>query len=184
MTTAPALAGAAESATMNQLSNDLIKEARQKGVRRTALVVGAIAVALFLLSILQGLNYSNARLQSQCLRGAGEAFGLKFPARLGGGGSKQEKSTGTTMGHQQDAYFVPAKSYWPIVASVVMFVTVFGAAHWLNAPPGEAGFGKTMLTIGFVGILLMFFGWFRTVIRESIAGNYNKPGGYARSAWA
>ncbi|MFC4528952.1 cytochrome c oxidase subunit 3 [Dyella halodurans] len=77
------------------------------------------------------------------------------------------------MGHQQDAYFVPAKSYWPIVAAVVMFVTVFGAAHWLNAPPGEAGFGKTMLTIGFVGILLMFFGWFRSVIRESLAGNYN-----------
>jgi cytochrome c oxidase subunit 3 len=77
------------------------------------------------------------------------------------------------MGHQQDAYFVPAKSYWPIVAAVVMFVTVFGAAHWLNAPPGEAGFGKTALTIGFVGILLMFFGWFRSVIRESLAGSYN-----------
>ena len=43
---------------MNQLSNDLIKEARQKGVRRTVLVFGAIAVALLLLSILQGLSYS------------------------------------------------------------------------------------------------------------------------------
>ena len=43
---------------MKQLSNDLIKEARQKGVRCTALVVGAIAVALFLLSIVQGLHYS------------------------------------------------------------------------------------------------------------------------------
>jgi cytochrome c oxidase subunit 3 len=77
------------------------------------------------------------------------------------------------MGQQQGAYFVPTKSYWPIVAAVVMFVTVFGAAHWLNAQPGEAGFGKTMLTIGFVGILAMFFGWFRSVIRESLAGNYN-----------
>ena len=77
------------------------------------------------------------------------------------------------MGQQQGAYFVPTKSYWPIVAAVVMFVTVFGAAHWLNAQPGEAGFGKTVLTIGFVGILAMFFGWFRSVIRESLAGNYN-----------
>ena len=77
------------------------------------------------------------------------------------------------MGQQQGAYFVPTKSYWPIVAAVVMFVTVFGAAHWLNAQPGEAGFGKTVLTIGFVGILGMFFGWFRSVIRESLAGNYN-----------
>jgi cytochrome c oxidase subunit 3 len=76
------------------------------------------------------------------------------------------------MGQQQGAYFVPAKSHWPIVAAVVMFLTVFGAAHWLNAAPGEAGFGKTVLTIGFVGILLMFFGWFRSVIHESLAGRY------------
>ena len=77
------------------------------------------------------------------------------------------------MGQQQDAYFIPAKSYWPIVAAVVMFTTVFGAAHWLNAPPGEAGFGKGVLTVGAIGILLMFFGWFRSVILESLAGNYN-----------
>ena len=77
------------------------------------------------------------------------------------------------MGQQQGAYFVPSKSSWPIVAAVVMFVTVLGAAHWLNAQPGEAGFGKTLLTIGFVGILGMFFGWFRSVIRESLAGSYN-----------
>jgi cytochrome c oxidase subunit 3 len=77
------------------------------------------------------------------------------------------------MAQQQGVYFVPSKSQWPIVAAVVMFVTVLGAAHWLNAPPGEAGFGKTMLTIGFIGILLMFFGWFRSVIRESLAGSYN-----------
>ncbi|WP_243042841.1 cytochrome c oxidase subunit 3 [Dyella sedimenti] len=76
-------------------------------------------------------------------------------------------------GQQQGAYFVPAKSQWPIVAAVVMFVTVFGAAHWLNAPPGEASFGKTVLGVGFLGVLLMFFGWFRSVIRESLAGSYN-----------
>jgi cytochrome c oxidase subunit 3 len=77
------------------------------------------------------------------------------------------------MGQQQGAYFVPAKSHWPIVAAVVMFITVFGAAHWLNAAPGEAGFGKTVISIGFVGILLMFFGWFRSVIHESLAGRYD-----------
>jgi cytochrome c oxidase subunit III len=77
------------------------------------------------------------------------------------------------MGQQHDAYFVPAKSSWPIVAAVVMFITVFGAAHWLNAEPGEAGFGKTVLTIGVLGVLGMFFGWFRSVINESLAGSYN-----------
>ena len=77
------------------------------------------------------------------------------------------------MGHQQGAYFVPTKSYWPIVAAVVMFVTVLGAAHWLNAPPGEAGFGRSLLSVGVLGILLMFFGWFHSVIKESLAGSYN-----------
>jgi cytochrome c oxidase subunit III len=77
------------------------------------------------------------------------------------------------MGQQQGAYFVPAKSHWPIVAALVLFLTVFGAAHWLNAEPGESGFGRTVITIGFVGILVMFFGWFRSVIRESLAGSYD-----------
>ena len=75
--------------------------------------------------------------------------------------------------HPQDAYYVPGKSYWPIVAAVVMFVTVFGAAHWLNAAPGEGGFGQAVLVIGLLGVLAMFFGWFRSVIRESLAGHYN-----------
>ncbi|WP_049622522.1 cytochrome c oxidase subunit 3 [Frateuria defendens] len=77
------------------------------------------------------------------------------------------------MGQHQDVYFVPSKSQWPIVAAVVLFLTVFGAGHWLNAEPGESGFGKTFLLIGFVGVLAMFFGWFRAVIRESLAGRYN-----------
>jgi cytochrome c oxidase subunit 3 len=77
------------------------------------------------------------------------------------------------MSQQHDVYYVPSKSQWPIVAAVVMFLTVFGAAHWLNAEPGDTGFGKTMITIGMVGVLGMFFGWFRSVIKESLAGNYN-----------
>jgi cytochrome c oxidase subunit 3 len=54
-----------------------------------------------------------------------------------------------------------------------MFTTVFGAAHWLNAEPGDSGFGKTVLTVGVIGVLGMFFGWFRSVINESLAGSYN-----------
>lgn len=77
------------------------------------------------------------------------------------------------MSQQHDAYYVPSKSHWPIVAAVVMFLTVFGAAHWLNAAPGDTGFGKTVISIGVVGVLCMFFGWFRSVIRESLAGSYN-----------
>jgi hypothetical protein len=43
---------------MNQLSTTALEQARKKGVRRTAMVFGAIAVAIFLLSLLQGLQYS------------------------------------------------------------------------------------------------------------------------------
>jgi len=43
---------------MNQVSKTASEEARKKGARRTATVVGAIAFAIFLLSLLQGLRYS------------------------------------------------------------------------------------------------------------------------------
>ena len=77
------------------------------------------------------------------------------------------------MGQQQGAYYIPTKSSWPFIAAVVMFVTMFGASHWLSAQPSDTSFGKTVLTIGIVGVLAMFFGWFRSVIRESLAGSYN-----------
>jgi cytochrome c oxidase subunit 3 len=99
--------------------------------------------------------------------------GMQFPGRHDGAEVIKRNPRGLTMGQQHDAYFVPTKSYWPIVAAVVMFITVFGAAHWLNAGPGEAGFGKGVLTIGVIGIIGMFFGWFRSVINESLAGSYN-----------
>jgi len=43
---------------MKQTSKAEIDEVRRKGVRRTAAVFGAIAIAIFLLSLLQGLKYS------------------------------------------------------------------------------------------------------------------------------
>jgi len=77
------------------------------------------------------------------------------------------------MGQQQGAYYIPTKSSWPFVAAVVMFVTMYGASHWLSAQPSDTSFGKTVLLIGILGVLGMFYGWFRSVIRESLAGNYN-----------
>jgi cytochrome c oxidase subunit 3 len=71
---------------------------------------------------------------------------------------------------QQGAYFVPQNSAWPIVGSVGMFTTLFGAAHWLN---DANGFGKPMFFVGIAVMIFMLFGWFGSVIRESIAGSYN-----------
>jgi len=46
-----------ETSRMNQ-SKAMIEEVRKKGVRRTVTVFGAIAIGIFLLSLLQGLKYS------------------------------------------------------------------------------------------------------------------------------
>ncbi len=54
--------------------------------------------------------------------------------------------------------------------------TVGGAALWLN----EAGnIGKPIMAVGVaLLILFMMFGWFGTVIRESLKGYYNKQCGH------
>ena len=43
---------------MNQSTTTSIEQARKKGVRLTVTVFGAIAFAIFVLSLLQGLKYS------------------------------------------------------------------------------------------------------------------------------
>ncbi len=71
---------------------------------------------------------------------------------------------------QQGAYYVPHKSIWPIIGSVGLFVTMFGAAHWIN---GQTDLGRPMFFTGLAVIVFMMFGWFHSVIGESIRGSYN-----------
>ncbi|GAB3023637.1 MULTISPECIES: cytochrome c oxidase subunit 3 [Oleiagrimonas] len=71
---------------------------------------------------------------------------------------------------QQGAYYVPHHSVWPIVGSVGLFTTMFGAAHWLN---DQGALGRPMFFIGLAVVIFTLFGWFSSVIRESIKGNYN-----------
>jgi cytochrome c oxidase subunit 3 len=72
--------------------------------------------------------------------------------------------------HDPNLYYVPHGSYWPLVGSVGLFTTVFGAASWMNG----AGWGQPMMFAGIAILLVMMFGWFGSVIRESIAGMYNR----------
>ncbi len=65
-------------------------------------------------------------------------------------------------------YYVPHASHWPIVGSVSMFITMFGASHWLN----DGGSG--IFWAGMLCVLFLFFGWFRDVINESENGIYNQ----------
>ena len=67
------------------------------------------------------------------------------------------------------SYFVPPTAKWPIVGSVGMFILMIGAANWLNQGPT----GPWLFTIGAGITVLMIFGWFAEVIRESRASLYN-----------
>ena len=65
-------------------------------------------------------------------------------------------------------YYVPHGSWWPIVGSIGLFTLMLGSANALNG----AGWAWPAF-IGLAIVLVMFFGWFADVIRESVAGYYN-----------
>ncbi|MFU8831536.1 MAG: cytochrome c oxidase subunit 3 [Wenzhouxiangella sp.] len=69
----------------------------------------------------------------------------------------------------QGTYYVPATAKWPIVGSVGLFIMMVGAANWLN---GHAT-GPWFFAAGGAIVIVMLFGWFGDVIRESRGGLYN-----------
>jgi len=69
------------------------------------------------------------------------------------------------------AYYVPHGTHWPILGSIGLTSTVVGAALWMNETTHA---GKYIMMFGIVCILSMMFGWFRTVIGESLAGMYTR----------
>ena len=72
------------------------------------------------------------------------------------------------MSTANGGYYLPEPSHWPIVGSIGMFTTLGGFAHFLN------GGSSVFMMAGAVILLVMLFGWFGTVIRESEAGKYNE----------
>ena len=72
-------------------------------------------------------------------------------------------------------YYVPEQSKWPIVATVGLGVTLYGAAAiMVNGNQGESTTGSwIMFWIGALIMAYMLFGWFGSVIRESRAGLYS-----------
>ena len=69
----------------------------------------------------------------------------------------------------QEIYFVPEPSYWPIVGSIGLFLIVAGVSIGLNGI--SAGYYAALL--GFAVFVVMLFGWFGAVIRENLADRYN-----------
>jgi len=67
-------------------------------------------------------------------------------------------------------YFIPEPSRWPIIGSVSLFLMALGATTWFNG----VGVGAWILLAGFLGLIVMMFGWFGDVIGESEGGKYNR----------
>ena len=72
------------------------------------------------------------------------------------------------MTEAHGGYYVPHSSYWPFVGSVGLFAFLLGFANLLN------GGGNFLMLLGIVILIVMMFGWFGTVIRESEGGLYNE----------
>jgi len=66
-------------------------------------------------------------------------------------------------------YYVPHGSHWPIVGSVGVFTMLVGFALLLNGMSNGM-----MMMVGLGILLLMMFGWFGTVVRESERGYYKE----------
>jgi len=73
------------------------------------------------------------------------------------------------MAHADNSYYIPHGSHWPMTGSIGLFGIMIGASMWLNG----SGSGPFVLSIGFAVLLVMIFGWFGQVIRESESGMYN-----------
>lgn len=78
------------------------------------------------------------------------------------------------MTPKHEHYYVPAQSAWPIMGAIGLFLIAFGAGHYVAQLKTESSGGGYILLAGIAVIIFMIFGWFRTVIAESMSGLYSK----------
>ena len=69
-----------------------------------------------------------------------------------------------------DVYYVPPPSIWPLVGSIALLSLASGFAMLLH----KITAGPYLMALGTGILLVMLFGWFGTVIKESLAGKYAK----------
>ncbi|KXS52200.1 MAG: Cytochrome c oxidase subunit III [Marinobacter sp. T13-3] len=76
---------------------------------------------------------------------------------------------------QEQSYYVPEQSKWPIIATVGLGLTLYGVASiMVNAKQGESTtLSWLMFFAGALVMAYMLFGWFGSVIREGRAGLYS-----------
>jgi cytochrome c oxidase subunit 3 len=74
------------------------------------------------------------------------------------------------MSATHGGYYVPHGSHWPILGSIGLTTLLVGFASLLNGASGAT----MLMGIGVLITLVMLFGWFGTVINESLKGMYNE----------
>ncbi|HEC28757.1 MAG TPA: cytochrome c oxidase subunit 3 [Gammaproteobacteria bacterium] len=77
------------------------------------------------------------------------------------------------MSSTHGEYYVPQPSHWPLVGSLGLFLVTGGLALALPGNASDPMGNLGIMYTGFAVIILMLFGWFGTVIRESEGGLYN-----------
>ncbi len=68
----------------------------------------------------------------------------------------------------EGSYYLPDPSHWPLIGCIALFSMAIGAANWIHGNT----IGPYLLIFGLLVLFFMMFGWFRTVIHESLAGHY------------
>ena len=68
-----------------------------------------------------------------------------------------------------DRYYIPESSHWPVVGAVGLLLTVVGVSNWLNGSSPA----YWVFVAGLLVIIFMLIGWFGNVIKESEGGVYN-----------
>jgi len=78
----------------------------------------------------------------------------------------------TSTGYEK--YYVPEKSRLAICATIGLILSIFGAASIMNdmtfGDPNETTYSWPIFLCGLFFFLATLFGWFRTTIRENLAG--------------
>ena len=74
------------------------------------------------------------------------------------------------MSQNTKNYYLPGPSFWPLIASISLFLLAGGFSMVLN----KIAMGKPLMIAGGISLAYLLFGWFKEVIGESVGKYYNK----------
>jgi cytochrome c oxidase subunit III len=74
------------------------------------------------------------------------------------------------MSQNTKNYYLPGPSFWPLIASISLFLLAGGFTMVLN----KIAMGTPLMIAGGLTLAYLLFGWFKEVIGESVSKVYNK----------